>query len=226
MKRLLKRNGFTTVELIVVVAVMAVLLVVVIPLLSSGNARETEAKEYARSFYSNVQELMVDEKLAKTAFPAGANYLLVCAEVEEQDVDFDDITIYMSHAASSTSFGTLTKLVDTSPNVDADGDGVDDKFELTGTTYDGFGEFVTSLRKMLLTNDKYGCFFAVVDNKYRVVSAYFAFTGNDSDTADTIFGKVKGGTFTADARLGSDNILVGSWPEELCEKGKTMFQMP
>ena len=226
MKRLLKRNGFTTVELIVVVAVIAILLAAVIPLLSSGNARETEAKEYARSFYSNVQELMVDEKVAKTAFPAGSNYILVCAEVEEQDVNFEDISIYMAHAASPTSFGTLTKLVDTSPDVDADGDGVDDKFELTGTTYDGLGEFVSSLRKMLLTNDRYGCFFAVVDNKYRVVSAYFVFTGNEDDTADDIFTKVNGGTFSADARLGSDNILVGSWPEELCERNKIMFQLP
>lgn len=212
MKRLLNRKGFTMVELIVVVGMIAIMLGILIPILSTADARENEAKEYARSFYSNVQELMIDEKLAKTTegTPLEGQYLLVCAHVTKNDTAYEDIEIYMSYASAPTGFSTLT--------------------ELSGTTnadpYEDFGEFVTSLRRMLLGNDRDGYFYAVVDKKYRVVSAYFTYAGTDSETVDIAFGLVNDEEFTDDCRVGSNNLLTGAYPDSLCVKGSKMFQLP
>ena len=68
-KRLIKKQGFTLVEMIVVVAIIGILLGIVIPMFNTNDAIIRAAKEKARAFYSNVQELMVDEKLAGTELP-------------------------------------------------------------------------------------------------------------------------------------------------------------
>ena len=72
MKKLLKKQGFTLVELIVVIAIMALLLAILIPSLSTQQSFEQEVRENARAFYSNIQELMVDEKLNGTVLNTGS----------------------------------------------------------------------------------------------------------------------------------------------------------
>lgn len=212
MKKLLKRSGFTTVELIVVVAILGLMLAIVIPMLSTTDARKNEVREYARSFYSNVQELMIDEKLAGNDLPG--TFTLVCVQVDENNSTYNGVKIWMSCASDPSAFAAnLQELVDTTDD--------DDKVVLSPTTttiYDTYAEFATSLRKLLLTNERTGWYYAVVDKKYRVVSTYFV-EGKDSD-----FAAVNGKAFTADYVIG-DNY-AGAWPEELCENGKTVFQLP
>lgn len=213
MKKILNKKGFTMVELIVVVAILGLMLAIVVPLFSTVDARKDEVKDYARSFYSNVQELMVDEKIAHNPLPG--TYTLVCVQVDEDNADgFNGVKIWMSCASTPSDFSAnLTELVDTTTN--------DDKVVLSPsvtTIYDTYAEFATSLRKLLLTSERTGWYYAVVDDKYRVVSAYFV-EGEGSDYA-----AVKGQSFTSDNAL--DSSYAGAWPVELAESGTQMFELP
>ena len=212
MKKLLNKKGFTLVELIVVIAIMGIMLAIVIPMLTTADARKNEVREYARSFYSNVQELMMDEKLAKNDLPG--TYTLVCVQVKENNTEgYNGVKVWMSCASDPLDFkNNLTELVDTTDD--------DDKVVLspTTTTYDAYAEFATSLRRLLLTNERSGWYYAVVDNKYRVVSAYFV-EGEGSD-----LNAVDGKTFSDDYSLIGE--YAGAWPEELSSKDKAMFQLP
>lgn len=225
MKKLLNRKGFTIVELIVVIAILGLMLAIVIPMLSTADARKNEVREYARSFYSNVQELMIDEKLAKKEydFPgfytgAKAKYLLVCAEVNEDKTDYNGVNVYLSIALSKPPAGST--IMFNEPDWLKDTTTDDDKVVLqtpstVANTYGNYTEFATALRKLLLGNERTGWYYAVVDDKYRVVSAYFI-EGDGSK-----FTEVRGKTIT---NYTLDGNYAGVWPEELM--GKKVFELP
>ncbi|MCH5199823.1 MAG: type II secretion system protein [Oscillospiraceae bacterium] len=221
MKKLLNRKGFTMVELIVVIALMAIMLAILIPMLSTTDARKNEVREYARSFYSNVQELMVDEKLANTELKG--DYTLVCAHVNRNKTDYTGVQLYMSY---SDSISTLTA---TTPTWLEDVDDTDDKVELANThAYKAYEEFATSLRKMLISNERSGVYFAVIDSKYRVVSTYFVEAKTDGEVFDSVFADARSKLFSAECVLGDggDARYAGAWPEELAQSGKNTFILP
>ena len=212
MKKILNKKGFTLVEMIVVIAIMGIMLAIVIPMLSTSDARQNEVKEYARSFYSNVQELMIDEKLAKNPLPCGdSGYVLICAEVDRDDTTYDGVKVWMSFASDPSGFsGNLQEMEDT----DLTKDGV----QLASGTYSPFEEFVNSLRRLLLGNERTGWYYAVVDSKYRVVSTYFV-EGADSD-----YEAVKNASFDSVNVIGDQ--YAGAWPEALADSGTQMFTIP
>ena len=227
MKKLLNKKGFTMVELIVVIAIMGIMLAILIPLLSTTDARRNEVREYARSFYSNVQELMTDEKLAHTPLPGDdpkkTQYVLVCAHVYENKTDYSGVQLYMSCGSD------INALTAAAPTWLEDTDDTDDKVQLEAASpYKAYEEFATSLRKMLISNERSGVYFAIVDSKYRVVSTYFVEAKTADEIFDTIFADAKSKTFSAECTLGkdSDTRYAGAWPEELAQNGKKLFLEP
>lgn len=203
-KRLLKNKGFTLIEMIVVVAIIAIMLGIVIPLFSIDDSNIQAAKEKARAFYSNVQELMIDEKLAGTALPnpGGSSYIYVELEIPS-DSTVCDADIYFSDSNTSSDIladkiGTFTSLADKNPN----------------NIYSGsWDEFAYSLYKILRiteidnnyadSNKQTAYFYAEVDSKYRVVTAYYS-------VGDA--GKVVGQEFGKECRVGADEYLTGAYP--------------
>ena len=208
MKKLLNRKGFTLVELIVVIAIIAILLAAVIPFFSTADARKNEARDYARSFYSNAQELMTDEKASKNTFfkDTGAEYLLVCAQVDENNTMTSGVKVYMSYTAG-TDFEEPVLMDDAA---------------LTSAPCSAFSEFVPALQRMLVTSDRSGYFFAVVDKKYRVVNTYFANAFADDGDLLGAWSKLNGASFTAFYVIGER--YVGAWPETYCDKDKVMLE--
>ena len=230
MKKLLNRKGFTTVELIVVIALLGLLLVIVVPMLSTTDARQNEVREYARSFYSNVQELMIDEKLAGNRLPDNnigtAKYMLVAAKVDGDKSDYSGVQIYLSYATATPVAGN--SIMFNAPDLLEDTTDDDDKVVLPSSqvnTYGSYAEFATSLRKLLLGNERSGWYYAVVDSKFRVISAYFVEGADSTYTALKEGASVKGAkAFTSPYIL--NGSYAGAWPEELSEKDKVVFQLP
>lgn len=220
MKKLLRKSGFTLVEMIVVIAIIGIMLAIVVPLFSISDGRKDEAREYARAFYSNVQELMMDEKLAKNPLPGAdkKDNVLVCVEVDGNGTSYNDVLIYMSHS-SDFSFPAPAQLVDADPS------DKDNKVSLAdGSEYKAYEEFATSLRKLQFGNERSGYYFAVVDYKYRVVCAYFVNAADADTSLISVYSTIKGGAFSDDGIL--DNRYAGAYPQELDAENKTFPGKP
>lgn len=157
MKKLLKKQGFTLVELIVVIAIMAILLAMLVPSLSNQQSFEQEVRENARAFYSNVQGLMVDEKLRDVKDFTQKEYSLIYAHVELPTATAKtDVSVYFGDNIGELKAKTLKK-----EHIDTESKG------------DTLYEFANSLNKLLMTSDHEGYYYAIVDNQYRVVYTYY-----------------------------------------------------
>lgn len=224
-KRLIKKQGFTLVEMIVVVAIIGILLGIVIPMFNTNDAIIRAAKEKARAFYSNVQELMVDEKLAGNKLPgenAGdINIIYVKLEILS-DSTVCDADIYMLKKTAGVTGTNILRspIAKCRTNTDIDGDGN----EFPNSEWK---EFAYSLYKILRISDIDGnyadsgkqtaYFYAEVDNKYRVVTAYYSL----GDAEKTV-----GKSFDRECYVKPDSgdlILTGAYPYEKCASGKTML---
>lgn len=244
-KRLLKKQGFTLVEMIVVVAIIGILLGIVIPMFNTNDAIIRAAKEKARAFYSNVQELMVDEKLAGTKLPgenAGdINIIYVKLEIPS-DSTVCDADIYMlKKTAGVTGTNILSSPIaecrsaldinDSENRYSAPKDSSDTNPLLSTpqawNSKNEWKEFAYSLYKILRISDIDGnyadsgkqtaYFYAEVDNKYRVVTAYYSL--GDAE-------KAVGKSFDRECYVKPDSgdlILTGAYPYDKCASGKTML---
>lgn len=195
MKKLLKKQGFTLVEMIVVIAIIALLLAMLIPTLSNQQSIEQESRENARAFYSNVQGLMVEEKLRGTVLNSGSatensKYTLIYAEVTLNNTSTaqTDVSVIFGADISAIKSGTPVKVDDEDHPIEK------------------LKEFAGSLNKLLRANDKEGYYYALVDNKYRVAYTYY------SQHVD--FDSLKDATFERDYQVkanGEENFL-GAYP--------------
>ena len=165
MKKLLKKQGFTLVELIVVIAIMAILLAMLIPSLSTQQSFEQEVRENARAFYSNVQGLMVDEKLRGTVLNSvtetkNSDYTFIYAEVTLPNTSTaqTDVSVIFINKDTDILGGKLNLTADPT--------------EISDT--DKLHEFEQSLNKLLRTSNNEGYYYAVVDKEYRVVYTYYS----------------------------------------------------
>lgn len=195
MKKLLKKQGFTLVELIVVIAIMALLLAVLVPTLSNQQSLEQETRENARAFYSNVQGLMVEEKLRGTVLNSGSatensKYTLIYAEVTLPNTATaqTDVSVIFGDDISAIKSGTPANVNDEDNPIEK------------------LQEFAGSLNMLLRASDKAGYYYAVVDDKYRVVYTYY------SQYVD--FDALKVATFERDyvVKANGEENFLGAYP--------------
>ncbi len=234
-KRLLKKQGFTLVEMIVVVAIIGILLGIVIPMFNTNDAIIRAAKEKARAFYSNVQELMVDEKLAGTKLPgenAGdINIIYVKLEIPS-DSTVCDADIYMLKKTAGVTGTNILSSPIAKCRTNTDINDSENVFHAQTGSNDWnknneWKEFAYSLYKILRISDiddnyadggkQTAYFYAEVDNKYRVVTAYYSL----GDAEKTV-----GKSFDRECYVKPDSgdlILTGAYPYEKCASGKTML---
>lgn len=211
MKKLLKKQGFTLVELIVVIAIMAIMLAMLIPSLSTQSSFEQEARENARAFYSNVQELMIDEKLNGTVLSlsndpknkTNSKYTLIYAEVKTPSnttIAVTDVSVIFAGAGDDISISNITS-------------GTPAKINDSSNPIVKLQEFAGSLDRLLRASDNEGFYYAIVDDKYRVVYTYYSRTAKFDD--------MKGaGTFSSDYQVTHDGTshYVGAYPFTVKEK--------
>lgn len=192
--KLKEKRGFTFVELIVVMAIIAIMLGVLIPMLSTNKALEDETGDYAKAFYSNVQELMIDEKVQHNALPAtGADLSNVAA------YSLISVTVYGNGSAPVIKFGKVSE-VSALPELDPEDD------------TDPWSEFAQSLTKLEKYNDKDLFYTAIVDSKYRVVKTYCSL-----EECSSIWGL----PFTDNYYVGDDKVLTVSYPKQYSEVDET-----
>lgn len=197
--QLRKKKGFTFIELIVVLAIVAIMLGVLIPLLSTNNALEDEAKDYAKAFYSNIQELLMDEKVQGTALPANGTDL-----TSVNAYSLVSVTVYGSGATPVIKFGKVSDysaLPVIDPTVDTD----------------PWAEFASSLTKLEKYNGKDLYYTAIVDCKYRVCKAYCSL-----EECTSIWGL----PYESNYYVGSDKVLAVSYPRKYSEQDETAGTYP
>lgn len=232
MKRLLSKKGFSLVELIIVIAIIAILMAIVIPILSTSSSYEKEARENARAFYSNVQQATVQEKLNKTLKDKfkDKDYMLVYAVVEIPDdttlayskvyVDFADKPVsgnYVTFSAKDiVEKNCIFEADKTSANQQSPGNIKNPSDE----TLKKLSEFGGTINKLLQTSEHSGYYYAVVDNKYRVVSAYYSIEAD--------YEKLNGNNFSRDFRVKYDEVeyITGAYPYTLLDQGDSVFVDP
>ncbi|HBH94858.1 MAG TPA: hypothetical protein DDX91_03845 [Ruminococcaceae bacterium] len=212
-RRLLLRNkGFSLTEMIVVIAIIVILTAILVPALSNSSSYETEAMENARAFYSNVQQVMIQEKFDKTLLnddptkTANKKYTLVYAEVNTDAAT--TVTVKIGFTDDELKESRATEPVFT------------DLKECSDTYLKDLTEFSSSVKNMLMTNQHGGYFYAVVDDKYRVVSTYYSAEGD----FDSIYGKKFSDDFRIDA--GSKKYITASYPYNILEKDDPVFVDP
>lgn len=188
--QLRNKKGFTFVELIVVLAIIAIMLGVLIPLLSVNQALEDEIKDYAKAFYSNVQELLMDEKAQGNPLPAtGTDFVSVVS------FSLVSVTVYGDGSAPVIKFGKLSDY-GSLPTIDPT------------SAADPWGEFAKGLTKLEKYNGKDLFYTAIVDCKYRVVKTYCSLKECT---------EIWGVPFSDNYYVGTDKILTASYPRTYCE---------
>lgn len=133
LRTLSSKDGFTLVEMIVVIAIVAIMLGVFTMALSAKDAYITTARDFSKSFYYDMQETMTEERIAN-------EYAISGYRVYEIHVDADGEVQSFTQSENGGAFAD----VDTSSNLyksikrltwQTDRDGyyyarVDDKFRV------------------------------------------------------------------------------------------------
>lgn len=224
MKKLLNKKGITLVEVIVVIAIIAVLAAIIVPNISATSSFQQEAKESARAFFSNVQQVLIEEKFKGTRLSSNASatandqYTLIYAVVDNSQSDADDIiSIYIAYQndAAQIEENWPGFRIKTFGSFDSDFQEIN-----TEDSTDRFYEFGKTLKKLLSSNQQDCYYYAVIDSKYRVVSSYF------SRSAD--YNVLNGKNFSKDERVKHNGVeyVVGAYPYNLCSQWQNIFRNP
>ncbi len=224
MKKLFNKKGITLVEVIVVIAIIAILAVIIIPNMSPTSSYEKEAKESARAFYSNVQQVLIDEKFKETRFSHDENatendkYTLIYVVVDNDQVNAKDkITIYTAFQNDDTKIENPWNgyRVTTFGSFDSDFRKID-----TEDANDKFYELGNTLKKLLSSNNQNCYYYALIDSKYRVASTYY------SRGAD--YNAINNKLFSKDQRVNfnGQEYVVGAYPYDISSQWTGVFLNP
>ncbi|MCM1299891.1 MAG: type II secretion system GspH family protein [Firmicutes bacterium] len=197
--QLRQKKGFTFIEMLVVLAIFAIMLGVLIPLLSTNRALEDELKDYSKAFYSNIQELMLDEKVQGNPLPStGTDLTSVSA------YSVVSVMVYGNGATPVIKFGSMSS-VDALDVLDPE------------DSSNVWSEFAKSLTKLEKYNGKDLYYTAIVDSKYRVLKVYCSL-----EECTTMWGV----QFVENYYVGSNKVLTASYPRKYCEEDETAGTFP
>lgn len=144
------KNGFTLVELVVVLAIIAVLSAILIPVGISIWGNNDQSNTYAKNFYYAAQEVVTDLKLdGDSGFASGT------------------LLIYMQMNDKGEVNGNVTAMYNTTSSDLANGIG-------TSLSTDTLDDMKKRLGKLMSHNEKNGFYYAVVDSSFRVTAAYWS----------------------------------------------------
>lgn len=204
MRELKRRAGFTLVEVIVVVAIIGIMLAAALPMLNTTDGMKSEAADYAKSFYYNVQSLISEEKFANNPL-TDKSYVLLKVEVTYDETgkgtgDYVDTDIEITAVDTSAELAVMTPI---------------DDYKATGTSVEGrFTEFGNSLDKLLSVAEKSCVYLALIDSKYRVKETY-CYVGSFDEMTSASF------QFSAERIMGDK--FAASYPVDKDLENAVMF---
>ena len=162
-RKQLNKKGFTTVELLIVIAIIGVLLAMILPNMFKSD-KPTKGKGYAKSFYYTAQDFFARQRIADSdgELPAFTNQYLFYVSTNSSGVAIE--TGYIPHSYG----GTFSDTVYTAQQVIDDDFGTDDFQQL-------MSKFNTEMLSNTIASTEYtGTFYVSVDGNYVVSAAYWA----------------------------------------------------
>ena len=200
-QQLKAKNGFTLVELIIVIAIIGVLLAMTVPALTSSD-RPTAGKGYAKDFYYAAQNYASRKKLTGDGTLSGDHIVAAAG---------DSIVLYAEVVA-----GEKGQLTNATCGIAVPGGTQTTLSAIADADQQSFVEGFMRLMNERLTETSYdGTFYVVIDDHYRVSAAYWT----DGDWSE-----VDSQSFMDNCVLDT-GVYACSFPTRLCmpAPSATMF---